>query len=42
VIHHASGVPHAMRAGMTPLLALYVWRGTLGTHARLRPPAVSG
>jgi len=42
VIHHASGVPHAMRAGMTLLLALYVWRGTLGTHARLRPPAVSG
>lgn len=27
VIHHASNVPHAMRAGATPLLALYLWRG---------------
>jgi quercetin dioxygenase-like cupin family protein len=36
VIHHASGVPHATRAGDTPLLAVYVWRGALGTHARLR------
>jgi hypothetical protein len=36
VIHHPSGVPHATRAGDTPLLAVYVWRGELGTHARLR------
>jgi quercetin dioxygenase-like cupin family protein len=35
VIHHASGVPHATRAGHTPLLAVYVWRGELATHARL-------
>jgi hypothetical protein len=35
-IHHASGVPHATRAGEAPLLAVYVWRGALATHARLR------
>ena len=27
VIHHASGVSHAMRTGKNPLLALYIWRG---------------
>jgi hypothetical protein len=27
VIHHASGVNHAMRTGDEPLLALYLWRG---------------
>lgn len=27
VIHHASGVSHAMRTGKEPLLALYLWRG---------------
>ena len=27
VIHHESGVPHAMQTGSQPLLALYVWRG---------------
>jgi hypothetical protein len=27
VIHHASGVNHAMRTGEEPLLALYLWRG---------------
>ncbi|MER8386360.1 dimethylsulfonioproprionate lyase family protein [Mesorhizobium sp. M1428] len=27
VIHHASGVSHAMRTGREPLLALYLWRG---------------
>jgi quercetin dioxygenase-like cupin family protein len=27
VIHHASGVPHAMRTASEPLLALYLWRG---------------
>lgn len=35
VIHHAPNVPHATRAGATPLLALYLWRGELATHARL-------
>ncbi len=27
VVHHASNVSHAMRTGMEPLLALYIWRG---------------
>jgi mannose-6-phosphate isomerase-like protein (cupin superfamily) len=27
VIHHPSGVSHAMRTGDEPLLALYLWRG---------------
>lgn len=27
VIHHPGGVPHAMHAGPSPLLALYLWRG---------------
>ena len=27
VIHHASNVSHAMRTGVEPLLALYLWRG---------------
>ena len=35
VIYHAPNVPHAMRAGEHPLLALYLWRGDLATHARL-------
>jgi quercetin dioxygenase-like cupin family protein len=35
LIHHPSGMVHAMRAGKTPLLALYLWRGALATHARL-------
>jgi hypothetical protein len=26
VIHHASNEPHAMRTGVRPLLALYLWR----------------
>lgn len=34
-IYHAPNVPHATRAGAGPLLALYVWAGDLGTHARL-------
>jgi len=38
VIHHASGVPHATRAGEAPLLAIYLWSGDLGTHARLSGP----
>ena len=41
VIHHAPNVRHATRAGASPLLAIYLWRGELGTHARLteRRPA---
>jgi len=35
VIHHAPRVRHATRAGVTPLLAMYLWRGDLVTHARL-------
>ena len=35
IIHHASLVPHATRAGTRPLLAAYLWRGDLGRHARL-------
>ncbi|MFO1061748.1 MAG: dimethylsulfonioproprionate lyase family protein [Dongiaceae bacterium] len=35
LIHHPSGMIHAMRAGEGPLLALYLWRGALATHARL-------
>jgi Dimethlysulfonioproprionate lyase len=35
LIHHASNVGHAMRAGRAPLLALYLWRGDLATYARL-------
>jgi mannose-6-phosphate isomerase-like protein (cupin superfamily) len=27
IVHHASGVSHAMRTGSEPLLALYLWRG---------------
>ncbi|MBB6352747.1 dimethylsulfonioproprionate lyase family protein [Aminobacter aganoensis] len=27
VIHHASNVNHAMRTGLEPMLALYLWRG---------------
>lgn len=35
VIHHPPGIMHATRAGAAPLLALYLWRGALATHARL-------
>jgi mannose-6-phosphate isomerase-like protein (cupin superfamily) len=35
LIHHAPNVRHATRAGARPLLALYLWRGDLATHARL-------
>jgi len=38
-IYHAPGVPHAMRAGSAPLLALYVWRGDLATYARITSPS---
>lgn len=37
LIHHPSGVAHATRAGAAPLLAVYLWRGALATHARLAP-----
>ena len=35
VIHHPPNLSHAMRAGAEPLLAVYLWRGDLATHARL-------
>jgi len=35
VIHHRPEVTHATRAGDTPLLAVYLWSGDLGTHAWL-------
>jgi len=35
VVHHAPNVRHATRAGASPLLAIYLWRGDLATHARL-------
>ena len=35
VIHHPPHMPHALRAGPTPLLAAYLWRGDLATAARL-------
>ena len=34
-IYHAPNMPHAMRAGGSPLLAVYLWRGDLATHASL-------
>src|SRR5712691_730806 len=34
-IYHAPNVPHATRAGTSPLLALYLWSGNLATHASL-------
>jgi hypothetical protein len=34
-IYHAPHVRHATRAGTSPLLAVYLWRGDLATHARL-------
>ena len=34
-IVHAPHVRHATRAGDAPLLAVYLWRGDLATHARL-------
>ena len=37
VIRHDSMVSHAMRALGEPLLAAYVWRGDLATHARIIP-----
>ena len=38
VIHHASNEPHAMRTGIQPLLALYLWRSdNLNQKSRLDP-----
>ena len=34
VIHHPPQMPHALRAGPAPLLAVYLWRGDLATAAR--------
>ena len=34
-IYHAPNVRHATRAGPVPLLAIYLWRGDLSTHAAL-------
>lgn len=34
-IHHPPDLPHATRTTAAPLLALYLWRGALATHARL-------
>ncbi len=44
VIHHPPNIPHATRAGDEPLLALYLWRGELATHAKLtgNPPPQQG
>ena len=32
---HPSGVAHSMHSGAQPMLALYLWRGDLGSAARL-------
>ena len=34
-IYHAPNVRHATGAGAVPLLAVYLWRGDLTTHAAL-------
>jgi len=35
IIRHESMVPHATRSLTDPLLAIYLWRGDLKTHAKL-------
>lgn len=35
LVHHPSGVGHAMRTGDHPLLAAYLWSGEISTRARL-------
>ena len=35
LVHHEPNVAHAMRTLNQPLLALYAWRGEIGTAARL-------
>ena len=37
-IHHPPGMRHATRAGPAPLLAIYLWRGDLATHASFTGP----
>jgi hypothetical protein len=37
LIHHPSGVAHAMHTDRQPLLALYTWLGDLATPSRLVP-----
>jgi quercetin dioxygenase-like cupin family protein len=42
VIHHASNEPHAMRTGIQPLRALYLWRSDdLNQKSHLDPAADS-
>jgi hypothetical protein len=41
VIRHESMVPHATRTLAEPLLAAYLWRGDLATHARITAPPPS-
>jgi quercetin dioxygenase-like cupin family protein len=41
VIRHDSMVTHATRALAEPLLAAYVWRGDLATHARIIAESVN-
>lgn len=41
-IHHPSWMPHAMRTGAAPLLALYLWRGDLARKSTMLPTAPSG
>jgi hypothetical protein len=38
-IHHPPNMRHATRAGAAPLLAVYLWRGDLATHASLTATA---
>ncbi len=42
VIFHPSEMPHATRTGGEPLLAVYLWSGNLGTHARLSGAGSTG
>lgn len=37
LIEHPSGLVHATRTGVDPLLALYLWWGDIATHAKLTP-----
>ena len=41
-VHLPSRVPHAMRTGPEPMLALYAWLGDLTTSARLTDGASGG
>lgn len=37
LIEHPSGLVHATRTGVDPLVALYLWWGDIATHAKLTP-----